>query len=107
MNAYPWSANRRATRSFSACVALGSPLVPTVRISEGGRTSVAAGKTEVYAVELALPGETAPVYEIDPASATVLDRTIEAGRNPTGMAVGAGSLWITNYDDGTVTRYQP
>lgn len=82
-------------------------LVATVRISEGGRTSVAAGKTEVYAVELALPGETAPVYEIDAASATVLDRTIEAGRNPTGMAVGAGSLWITNYDDGTVTRYQP
>lgn len=81
-------------------------LVASVRISEGGRTSVAASPTSVYAVELALPGETAPVREIDPASATVSERLIEAGRNPTGMAVGAGALWITNYDDGTVTRYE-
>ncbi len=82
-------------------------LVATIRISEGGRTSIAAGLDSVYAVALALPGETAPVYRIDPASALVDERTIAAGRNPLGLAVGAGSLWITNYGDGTVTRYTP
>jgi DNA-binding beta-propeller fold protein YncE len=30
--------------------------------------------------------------------------TVTVGRNPTGVAVGSGAVWVTNGSDGTVTR---
>jgi hypothetical protein len=32
---------------------------------------------------------------------------LEEVGSPLGMAFGGGALWITNYDDGTVTRFEP
>ena len=33
--------------------------------------------------------------------------TIAVGRSPAGVAVGAGSVWVANSGDGTVTRINP
>jgi serine/threonine-protein kinase len=32
---------------------------------------------------------------------------IPVGHNPTAVAIGFGSVWVTNYDDGTVSRINP
>ena len=34
-------------------------------------------------------------------------QTIEAGTTPTGVAVGAGAVWVTNNYGGTVSRIDP
>jgi streptogramin lyase len=82
-------------------------LVSRIRVSDGGRTSVAAARGAVYAVELQHPDEPAPIYRIDPQTGQVSPDTLSAGRNPLGMAWGAGALWVANYDDGTVSRIVP
>jgi YVTN family beta-propeller protein len=33
--------------------------------------------------------------------------TIPVGRSPAGVTVGAGSIWVANSGDGTVTRIDP
>ena len=32
---------------------------------------------------------------------------VPVGAGPTGIAAGAGYLWVTNQGDGTVTRFDP
>jgi YVTN family beta-propeller protein len=32
---------------------------------------------------------------------------IRVGRSPLGVAVGEGSVWVANYEDGTVSRIDP
>ena len=34
-------------------------------------------------------------------------RVVPVGAGPTGIAAGAGYLWVTNQGDGTVTRFDP
>ena len=46
------------------------------------------------------------VVRIDPSTRAVTT-TIPVGRAPTGVAVGAGSVWVANSGDGTVTRIDP
>ena len=82
-------------------------VVETVRVTDGGRTSVAAGGGAVWATEIAGPGGEAPVVRIDPETAQVAGAVLERVRSPLGLAWGAGALWITSYEDGVVTRYQP
>lgn len=82
-------------------------VVETIRITEGGRTTVTVGGGSVWAAEITGPGAEASVVRIDPQTAQVIGDPIDAGRNPLGLAFGAGALWVANYDDGTVTRYQP
>jgi streptogramin lyase len=82
-------------------------VVATIRITEGGRTIVAVGGGAVWAAEISGPGEDASVVRIDPETAEVTGEPIAVGRNALGLAFGAGALWVTNYDDGTVTRYEP
>lgn len=82
-------------------------VVATIRIAEAGRTSVAAGDGAVYAIALPEPGMTAQVVRIDPATDTLSGEVVTAGRGALGLAVGTTSLWVANYDDGTLTRYTP
>lgn len=82
-------------------------LVSTIRVTEGGRTTVAVGGAAVWASEITGPGEDAVVVRIDPETAEIQGEPIVAGQSPLGMAFGAKALWVANYDDGTVTRYQP
>jgi DNA-binding beta-propeller fold protein YncE len=37
----------------------------------------------------------------------VVGRPIPVGRQPSGLAVGAGSVWVTDNNEGTVTRITP
>ena len=46
------------------------------------------------------------VLRLDPGSARVLD-SVAVGNAPSAIASGAGSLWVTNSLDGTVTRIDP
>lgn len=82
-------------------------LVSTIRITDGGRTTLAVGGEAVWASEIVAAGESAPVVRIDPETAEVAETVLESVPGPLGMAFGAGALWIANYDDGTVTRFQP
>jgi len=82
-------------------------LVETIRITDGGRTVVAVGGGSVWAAEITGPGEEASVVRIDPQTGEVVGEPIAVGRNPLGLAFGAGALWVANYDDGTITRAQP
>ena len=43
------------------------------------------------------------VVELDPATIQRL-RDVTVGQSPTAIAVGAGALWVANFDDDTVTR---
>ncbi len=43
------------------------------------------------------------VAEVDPATNRKLDE-VDVGAAPSAIAVGAGALWVTNFDDDTVTR---
>lgn len=82
-------------------------LVSSIRITEGGRTTIAVGGDTVWASEIVETGESAPIVAINPEDGQVRGPALEAVPSPLGMAFGAGALWITNYDDGTVTRFQP
>ena len=79
-------------------------LVSTIRIGEGGRTTLAVGGGSVWASEIVASGESAPVVRVDPETAQVAETVLDSVGSPLGMAFGAGALWIANYDDGTVTR---
>jgi YVTN family beta-propeller protein len=46
------------------------------------------------------------VSRVDPGSTAVTD-TIRVGRRPTGVAVGAGAVWVANSLSGTVSRIDP
>jgi streptogramin lyase len=82
-------------------------LVDTIRVTDGGRMSVAASGSAVYAIEITGPGEDAPIFVIDPETGEVSQAPVEAGDSPLGMDFGANSLWIANSGEGTITRYTP
>jgi YVTN family beta-propeller protein len=46
------------------------------------------------------------VWRVDPATNS-LKRSIAVGNHPTGVAVGAGSVWVANEGGGTVSRIDP
>ena len=74
-------------------------------------TAVAAGYGAAW---VALPDPTRPsaaLWQIDPKTVRVT-HTITFGKAtslllPLDVAIGAGSLWVTNYEDGTLTRIDP
>jgi streptogramin lyase len=81
--------------------------VSAIRITDGGRTTIAVGGDTVWASEIVETGESAPVTAVNPENGQVEGPVLEDVGSPLGMAFGAGALWITNYDDGTVTRFEP
>jgi YVTN family beta-propeller protein len=46
------------------------------------------------------------VLKVDPVSARVVD-SVAVGNVPSAIAAGAGSVWVANSADGTVTRIEP
>ena len=78
-------------------------LAPTDPVGlELGGVDLAAGKEGVWLALL----ETDEAAEIDPQTGRVL-RTVRVGRLPRAVAVGAGSVWVANERDRTVTRIDP
>ncbi len=47
------------------------------------------------------------VAVIDPATGRQIGQAIDVGDRPSGIATGAGSVWVANAGDGTVTRIDP
>jgi virginiamycin B lyase len=82
-------------------------LVDTVRVTDGGRVSVAVDGGSVYVAELTGPGEDVAIFAIDPETAAVSEVPVEEGDSPIGLDFGARSLWIASSGDGTVVRYTP
>lgn len=81
---------------------------PPARIADGGRTSLAVGGGSVWATVIEQgSGSPGSVFRIDPDTSDVAGAPIPVGEAPLGLAYGAGALWVTNYDDGTVTAYTP
>jgi YVTN family beta-propeller protein len=73
-------------------------------------TAIAAGYGSVW-VGSASRGNRLVVWQIDPQSLRI-DRSIDIGRTDSflgtvDVAVGAGSVWATNYNDGTLVRIDP
>jgi streptogramin lyase len=82
-------------------------LIETIRITDGGRTSLTVGGEAVWATEITPPGEETTLYRIDPATSRPEQVEISTGETLLGLAFGAGALWIANYNEGTVDRYEP
>jgi len=80
---------------------------PPAQVSEDGRTSVTVGGGRVFATTITGPDAVGSVVEIDPETNEVIGAPIPVGANPIGLAFGAGSLWVANYSDGTITSYTP
>ena len=80
---------------------------PPARVADGGRTSIAVGGGAVWATTVEAPGIVGAVSQIDPNSSEVVGEPIPVGETPLGLAFGEDSLWVANYNDGTITQYLP
>jgi streptogramin lyase len=49
----------------------------------------------------------ATVSRIDPRTGRVVGAPLLVGREPVGIASGAGYLWVASLRDGTVTKIRP
>jgi DNA-binding SARP family transcriptional activator/glutamine cyclotransferase len=79
--------------------ALDSPVVPGVE-----RRSVAQRRRGSSRTEASVPPDSVAV--IDPQRSRVVGH-VPVGRRPVAVAVGHGSVWVANADDGTVSRIHP
>jgi DNA-binding SARP family transcriptional activator len=78
---------------------LESPLLPGVR-----RPSVAQRRRASSRTEAPVPPDSVAV--IDPQRSRVMGHVL-VGRRPVAVAIGHGSVWVANADDGTVSRIHP
>jgi YVTN family beta-propeller protein len=98
---------------FPALKTAAPPRRPMLRrrapVLAGG--GVAVGGAVILAVLLLGRSGTAAIHSVDANAAGVVDAAsgtirheIPVGTTPTGVAVGEGAAWITNSDDGTLSR---
>jgi DNA-binding SARP family transcriptional activator len=78
---------------------LESPVVPGVK-----RPSVAQRRRASSRTEAPVPPDSVAV--IDPQRSRVVGHVL-VGRRPVAVAIGHGSVWVANADDGTVSRIHP
>ena len=78
---------------------LDSPVVPGVK-----RPSVAQRRRASSRTEAPVPPDSVAV--IDPQRSRVVGHVL-VGRRPVAVAIGHGSVWVANADDGTVSRIDP
>jgi len=65
-------------------------------------SAVAVSAGSVRATDLG----TSQLWQIDPVPAAPI-RAIPVGQDPMGVAFGAGSVWVANAADGTISRIDP
>jgi DNA-binding SARP family transcriptional activator len=78
---------------------LDSPVAPEVR-----RPSLAPRRRASSSTEATVPPDSVAV--IDAQHARVVGHVL-VGRRPVALAIGHGSVWVANTDDGTVSRIHP
>ena len=79
----------------------GAALPIAIAIGDDGDLWVARQKWDASNAPIA-----GDVVRVDPGSGQVR-ATVAVGRNPADIAVCAGSVWITNFLDTTITRIDP
>jgi DNA-binding beta-propeller fold protein YncE len=52
------------------------------------------------------PKKPATVVAIDPATNRIVGAPVPVGISPAHMTVGAGAVWVAQYDSGLVTRVE-
>ena len=72
-------------------------------LTRGGGGGVASPKASASGAALSSKDR---VVRINPATRQVV-ASIAAGKDPSGVTVGEGSVWVTNSGDGTVSRIDP
>lgn len=77
---------------------------PSLQLTDTPEDAPAVRPGPATAREAAIPPDS--VALIDPENARVVDHVI-VGRRPVAVAVGHGSVWVANADDGTVSRIDP
>ncbi|HEX6675492.1 MAG TPA: hypothetical protein VF486_10745 [Actinomycetes bacterium] len=75
--------------------------VATIRVRRGP-VDLAATPGAVWVTNSGGGGDS--VARIDPHTNLLAGRPVTTGASPQSLAVGAGSLWVANHDEGTVTR---
>jgi YVTN family beta-propeller protein len=88
---------RRARWAFALAAALTLVVVAAVVAASHARSSASSAPAKLLGDSVAV---------IDPESAS-LSGEIPVGGRPTGVAVGAGSVWVANRDDDTLLRIDP
>src|SRR6185436_805457 len=78
---------------------LNSPVVPEVELPAVAQRPGASARTDALA-----PPDSVAV--IDPERSRVVGH-VRVGRRPVAVAIGHGSVWVANADDGTVSRIDP
>jgi DNA-binding beta-propeller fold protein YncE len=99
----------RARRATSALHLSADALDPVGRLHDLRRAERRRSRAQVvaaFAVLVALVAAGLLARRYDPPAVGPLPSlgTIPVGRQPTGMAVGGGSLWVVNREGGTVSR---
>jgi DNA-binding SARP family transcriptional activator/DNA-binding beta-propeller fold protein YncE len=80
------------------------PSLESPRLSGGRRPSVAPRRRASSRTQAPVPPDSVAV--IDPQRSGVVGHVL-VGRRPVALAVGHGSVWVANADDGTVSRIDP
>ncbi len=84
-----------------------APVGRPIPIADGGRTNVTVGGGSVWATVIDADLGSGSVSEIDPETGAVVEPPIPVGEGPLGLAFGVKKLWVTNYQDGSVSAYSP
>ena len=69
--------------------------------------ALAADRRGVWVVDAAPFYKRGSLVRIDAATSRLVGRAVPLGRAPSGLAVGAGSVWVADALDGTVRRIDP
>ena len=77
---------------------------PSLQLADASEDTPTALPGPATAREAAIPPDS--VALVDPDSVRVVDHVV-VGRRPVALAVGHGSVWVANADDGTVSRIDP
>lgn len=108
-SAHEFVAAARSALGIAEPAASGWRRAPAVSALAGALLIAAA--VGVFALSRAGRGSTAPpgadsLVRIDPATNRVTE-TGAVGRSASAVAVGAGSVWVANFGDGTISRVDP
>ena len=90
----------------------GSPAGEPAAVDAGIPVRIAAGEGGVWTTlvggsQPGNEGKPGTVALVDPATGTADPNDLPVGERPSGIATGAGAVWVAGAGDGTVTRISP
>ncbi len=84
-----------------------APSGDPIRIADAGRTNVTVGGGSVWATVIDAGQGPGSVIVINPETNEVVEPSVPVGEGPLSLAFGSKKLWVTNYQDGSVSAYSP